>query len=90
MEHRTEALRLAKTYVWWQEPAVTLADPRRLLCQILRFGRPEDYVVAEAIWGQEAFRKALIAALPGEIDPKSEHFWRLHFGLQPDGHAPVT
>ena len=76
-----EAERLACTYVWWQEPAVTLADPRKLLRQILRIGRPEDYVVAEEIWGEEALHRALIEALPGEIDPKSEHFWRLRLGL---------
>lgn len=74
-----EAECLAREYVWWQEPDLTLADPRRLLCQILRLGRPEDYVLAEAIWGREALRQALDTALPGEVDPKSEHFWRLRF-----------
>jgi hypothetical protein len=77
----TEAERLARVYVWWQEPAPTVADPRKLLCQILRFGRPEDYVRAEDIWGVDALRQALLDARPGEIDPRSEHFWRLHFGL---------
>jgi hypothetical protein len=76
-----EAERLARTYVWWQEPAVTLADPRKLLRQILRLGRPEDYVAAADIWGEQALRRALVEALPGEIDPKSERFWRLRFGL---------
>jgi hypothetical protein len=76
-----ESERLARIYVWWQEPALTLSDPRKLLCQILRLGRPEDYVLAEEIWGRDALRQALIEARPGEIDPKSEHFWRLRFGL---------
>lgn len=76
-----EAQRLATTYVWWQEAATTLANPHKLLCQILRYGRPEDYVAAEEIWGNEILRQVLIEARPGEIDPKSAHFWRLHFGL---------
>ena len=76
-----EATRLARTYVWWQDPEVTLADPRRLLCQVLKLGRPEDYVAAEELWGREELRRALLEARPGEIDPKSERFWRLHFGL---------
>jgi hypothetical protein len=75
------AERLALTYVWWQEPAQTLATPGKLLRQILRFGRPEDYLAAVEIWGEPALRRALVEALPGEIDPKSEHFWRLRFGL---------
>lgn len=76
-----EATRLARTYVWWQAPEVTLADPRRLLRQILALGRPEDFVAAEDIWGVEALRRALLDAAPGEIDPKSERFWRLRFGV---------
>jgi hypothetical protein len=81
MDPTAEAERLARTYVWWQEPQMTLADPRKLLRQILRLGRPEDYVLAEEIWGAEALREALVEAQPGEIDAKSEHFWRLRFGL---------
>ena len=74
--------RLARAYVWWQEPERTLSEPAKLLRQILRLGRAEDYVLAERVWGVEALRRALVDALPGEIDPKSEHFWRLRFGLE--------
>lgn len=81
MNRRVEAERLARVYVWWQEPALTVAEPHRLLRQILRLGRPEDYVLAEEIWGAEALSRALLDARPGEIDPKSERFWRLRFGL---------
>jgi len=76
-----EAQRLARTYVWWQPAEATLAMPRKLLCQILRLGRSEDYLHAERLWGSQALRATLLDALPGDIDPKSEHFWRLRFGL---------
>ncbi len=79
MDARSEAERLARTYVWWQDASRTLSEPRKLLCQILRLGRSEDYVAAKAIWGRAALRRALDTALPGDIDPKSEHFWRLWF-----------
>ncbi|TMA46331.1 MAG: hypothetical protein E6J83_06680 [Deltaproteobacteria bacterium] len=83
MDFPAEAERLARTYVWWQEAAITLADPGKLLCQVLCLGRPEDYVLARDIWGEQALRRALVEARPGEIDPKSDHFWRLYFGLTP-------
>ena len=89
VDHQAEATRLAKTFAWWQDAPLTLAEPRRLLCQILRYGRPEDYVAAEKIWGVEALRRALLDARPGEIDAKSEHFWRLRFGL-PSSERPVA
>jgi len=75
------ARRLARTYVWWQPADATLANPRKLLCQILRFGRSEDYLDAERLWGVDALRAALLGALRGDIDPKSEYFWRLRFGM---------
>ncbi|MBI5505386.1 MAG: hypothetical protein HY899_11335 [Deltaproteobacteria bacterium] len=76
-----DARLLARTYVWWQPAETTLADPRKLLCQILRLGRSDDYLTAVRLWGTGALREALLGALPGEIDPKSQHFWRLRFGL---------
>jgi hypothetical protein len=77
-------MRLARTYVWWQAPEITLRDPHKLLCQILRYGRPEDYVAAVEIWGADALRAALLAARRGEIDPKSTHFWKLYLGVAED------
>ena len=74
-------IRLARTYVWWQAPEITLRDPHKLLCQILRYGRPEDYVAAVEIWGAAALRTALLGARRGEIDAKSAHFWRLYLGV---------
>lgn len=81
VDREIEALRLARVYVWWHEPGVTLADPRKLLCQILRLGRPEDFVTAQDLWGEEALRRALAEAGRGEIDAKSRHFWELRFGV---------
>lgn len=90
MDLVAESERLARSYVWWQEPGLTLSDPRKLLCQILRLGRPEDFVLAEEIWGRDALRQALVEARRGEIDPKSEHFWRLQFGLNAPSPAETS
>jgi hypothetical protein len=82
-------IRLARTYVWWQAPEITLRDPHphKLLCQILRYGRPEDYVAAVETWGVDALRAALLAARRGEIDAKSTRFWKLYLGVE-DGEGP--
>ena len=83
MDRRAEQTRLARTYVWWQEPRRTLASPAKLLRQILSLGRPEDFVAARALWGDHALRRALREAARGEVDTKSASFWRLWFGLRP-------
>jgi len=82
MSGKGEAERLARAFVWWQDPETTLASPRKLLCQILRFGRAEDYLCAERIWGREALKDALLQARRGEIDSRSENFWRLRFSIE--------
>lgn len=82
MSRDAAAERLARTFVWWQDAETTLASPRKLLCQILRFGRDEDYLLAERLWGREALREALLQARRGEIDPKSANFWRLRFSIE--------
>jgi len=72
VDRAADAERLARTCVWWQESALPLAETSRLLRQILRFGRPENYVLAEQIWGEEALRSALT-------------FWEQHLGTIPPG-----
>lgn len=73
--------RLARRYVWWQEPVAVLCDPPRLLCQIMAFGTARDYVAARNIWGEGAFRDALLGALPGAMDARSWAYWHRHFKL---------
>ena len=33
--------RLARSYVWWQAPEISLRGPLKLLCEILRCGRSQ-------------------------------------------------
>lgn len=77
----TEHERLARRYVWWQEPEATLGDMPRLLCQIMAFGTARDYVAARRIWGEAAFKDALRNALPGAMDGRSWAYWHRNFKL---------
>ncbi len=66
-----EQERLARRYVWWQEPDAALGDVPRLLCQIMAFGTARDYVAARRVWGEGAFKDALRTARPGALDERS-------------------
>lgn len=81
-ESTAAAEKLARRYVWWEPPSRALADPRKLLCQILKMGTAEDYVAAVEIWGEQAFRDASQNALPGEVDGRSWAFWRRYYGME--------
>jgi hypothetical protein len=74
---------LAAAYVWWQSPETSLNEPEKILRQILKLGTARDYVAACEIWGEEAFRTALVTAPPGAIDERSWDFWHRYFGMEP-------
>jgi hypothetical protein len=76
-----ERAKLARRYVWWQPPDATLRRLPALLCQIMSIGTARDYVSARELWGEEAFREALLKAPPGALDERSWAFWHRHFRL---------
>jgi hypothetical protein len=80
---KRQLAQLAARYVWWQSPAQTLRSPPALLCQILRLGTADDYVLARCHWGEAAFRAALANAPPGAIDERSWVFWHRQYRLTP-------
>ncbi len=82
-EQKDERERLARRYVWWQEPGAALGDVPRLLCQIMAFGTARDYVAARRLWGEGAFKEALRTARPGALDERSWVFWHRYFELPP-------
>lgn len=73
--------RLAKRYVWWQDPRETLQDIPYLLCKIMHLGTVEDYLAAIEYFGKDSFIRALVNALPGAMDERSWNFWHLHYHL---------
>ncbi|CAN5818226.1 hypothetical protein BH11MYX2_BH11MYX2_37860 [soil metagenome] len=75
---------IARRYVWWQEPAVSLARQSHLLCQVMQLGTPEDVRTVRNHLGDDALRAALRDAPPGVLDARSWTFWHLFlFNEQP-------
>lgn len=73
---------LAAAYVWWQSPELSVKEPERILRQILKMGTPSDYLAAREIWGEEAFRRALVTAPAGALDERSWEFWHRYYGIE--------
>lgn len=83
MSTDAELRELAARYVWWQPPAVTLARPHHLLCQVMTLGTAEDVRAVRRAMGDRALLDALEHAPPGVMDPKSWNYWHLFFGRPP-------
>jgi len=76
-----ELKRMAKALIWWQPPEVTLAATPRFLMQVMAIGTWEHVKKISAVYGWDAFRRALAEAEPGVFDKGSWALWHNAFGL---------
>ena len=79
---------LARRYVWWQEPALTLARSSHFLCQVMQLGTGEDVRALRDMLGDDALRAALRDAPPGVLDARSWNFWHLFLFEEPPPPLP--
>jgi transcriptional regulator with XRE-family HTH domain len=80
--------RMAQRYVWWQPPAVSVADPRRVIAQVMDIGTLEDIQSLSEAVGRNTLAGVLKHALPGWFRPKSWAFWHTVLGLAAAGRTP--
>jgi hypothetical protein len=74
--------KIAEKMIWWKTPEETLERPARFIMQVMTRGRWNDVVFVRGVYGNEAFRDALLHAEPGVFDVKSWAYWHAVFGLE--------
>jgi len=82
----TEAV--ARRVVWFEEPALALADPIRFMAYAMACATHEDMTVLRHYVSDEDFREALDKAPPGIIDPRSWAYWNSKMGRYPAPPLP--
>ena len=80
--------RMAQRYIWWQPPGVSVADPRRVIAQVMDIGTLEDIQALSETVGRNTLAAVLNHALPGWFRPKSWAFWHNALGLATLGDIP--
>jgi len=73
--------RIAAELIWWQPAEVSLAQPRRLLAQVMALGTWQEVQTVGGAFGWDAFRDALGNAPAGVLDARSWSYWHAFFGL---------
>ena len=83
-----ELERVARRVIWFEEPAVALADPAWFLAYALTYGTIADLRVVSGHFTDDDLRRALAAAPPGIFDPRSWSYWHLMLDLGPAPPLP--
>jgi len=81
MQANEELNKIAARLIWWQEPAVALANSSRFLAQVMTLATWREVQSVKSALGWDAFRDALRAAPPGVFDARSWIYWHGFFGL---------
>ena len=79
----------ASKYIWWKTPDEAIAQPERVMAQVMNIG---DYVDVQALVsqvGEEALREVLAHAQAGQFNERSWAYWHYRLGLASVGHVPA-
>jgi hypothetical protein len=80
--------RLARRYIWWQPPEEAVRNLHRLMAQVMNLGTSEDARAMRAMIGDEALRRVLAEASPGEFSDRSWHYWHQMLGEKDPVEVP--
>lgn len=86
--HDRDLEAMARRLMWWKSPDQALADPHRLLAQVMVLGTADDIGVARRHFSEDDFRRVLERPPPGVFDPRSWAYWHLMLGLETPKEIP--
>ena len=72
--------RLARKYIWWKTPDEALAEPARIMAQVMNMGDYADVQALATEAGDDVLKSVLAHADAGQFDERS---WGV-----PEGHTP--
>ena len=80
--------RMAQRYIWWQPPETSMADPQRIIAQVMDVGTLEDIQALAGAVGRNTMIEVMKHAQPGWFRPRSWAFWHTALGLAGAGRIP--
>ncbi|MBF0137443.1 MAG: hypothetical protein H7833_10480 [Magnetococcus sp. DMHC-1] len=85
-----EMERVARRIIWFEKPALALADPIRFMAYAMAYATPEDMSIIQRHVSHADFLEAIDQAPPGIIDPRSWAYWNAKIaGRHPPPPLPV-
>ena len=80
---------ISRKYIWWKTTDEALAQPDRLIAQVMNIGDYSDmHQLAQQV-GDDTLRRVLTHAQAGQFGARSWAYWHYRLGLAQVGHVPA-
>lgn len=79
---------LASKYVWWKPPDEAVANPARVIAQVMNVGDYADVLALAADVGDDVLRDVLAHAEAGQLSERSWAYWHYRLGLAEVDRVP--
>jgi hypothetical protein len=79
---------LASKYVWWQTPTEAIANPARVIAQVMNMGDYADAQTLADAFGDQVLRDVLAHAEAGQFSARSWAYWHYRLGVANIDHVP--
>jgi hypothetical protein len=84
-----EALKpLARKYIWWKTPEEAVAQPLRVIAQVMNLGDYADVQTLASQVGDEVLREVMTCAEAGQFNERSWAYWHYRLGLAEVDQVP--
>ncbi|WP_206186453.1 MULTISPECIES: hypothetical protein [Thalassospira] len=80
---------MAKRYIWWKSPDEAIANPDRVLAQLMNIGDFDDVVEMVKLFGNERLGHVVSNAVAGWFNERSWSYWHYRLGLADIDHVPA-
>lgn len=78
----------ATRYIWWKTPDEAMAQPQRVIAQVMNIGDFDDARLLQLEAGPEVLTEVLRRAEAGQLNARSWHYWHYRLGLSEPGKVP--
>jgi hypothetical protein len=81
-------LPFARRYIWWKSAPEALAQPRRVIAQVMNLGDHRDVEALARIVGEGVLRDVLEHAEAGQFGERAWAYWHYRLELADVGRVP--
>jgi len=74
---------VARRLIWWQTPEQSVADPVRLVAQVMALGTWDDIQTVRKLMGSQVFSEVLEQAPAGIFNDRRWNYWHIKLDRLP-------